>query len=98
MSTYKLVCPACGGAIRVRTTEGQTPCFRSAYYECVSLICGAKFSGSVTIDYQLSPSGLEKPLIQLPIAPALERMKAKRVTQVTTNQPDMLDQLLEESA
>ena len=29
MSTYKLVCPCCSSSMRIRTSEGQTPCFRS---------------------------------------------------------------------
>ncbi len=60
--------------MRIRTSVGQTPCFRSTYYQCQNVACGATFSGSVTIDYQLSPSGLEQPLMVLPVAPAVERM------------------------
>ena len=93
MSTYKLVCPACHGAMRIRSSVGQTPCFRSTYYQCQNLACGATFSGSVTIDYQLSPSGMAQPLMVLPIAPAIERMKALRESARATDQLDMLDAL-----
>jgi len=93
VSTYKLVCPACHGAMRIRSSVGQTPCFRSTYYQCQNLACGATFSGSVTIDYQLSPSGMAQPLMVLPIAPAIERMKALRESARATDQLDMLDAL-----
>ncbi|TBU78185.1 ogr/Delta-like zinc finger family protein [Phytopseudomonas daroniae] len=93
MSTYKLVCPACRGGMRIRTSVGQTPCFRSTYYQCQNVACGATFSGSVTIDYQLSPSGLEQPLMVLPVAPAMERMKALRDNRTATDQLDLLEAL-----
>lgn len=92
MSVYNQVCPACRSRLRIRTSEGQTPCFRSVYYECTSLVCGAKFAGSQTIDYQLSPSGLDKPLLQLPLAPHMERMRAMRFSQPATDQQDLFEE------
>lgn len=91
MSVYNQVCPACRCRLRIRSSEGQSPCFRTVYYECTSLVCGAKFSGSQTIDYELSPSGLEKPLIKLPLAPHAERMQASRFSQPDTDQIDLFD-------
>jgi len=79
--------------MRIRSSVGQTPCFRSTYYQCQNLACGATFSGSVTIDYQLSPSGMAQPLMVLPIAPAIERMKALRESAKATDQLDLLDAL-----
>lgn len=93
MSVYKLVCPACNKPMRIRTSDGQTPCFRSIYYQCTDLVCGATFTGSMTIDFELSPSGLERPLIKLPVAPAVERMNAMRNLRDPNAQPDLLDQL-----
>lgn len=81
--------------MRIRTSVGQTPCFRSTYYQCQNVACGATFSGSVTIDYQLSPSGLAQPLMVLPVAPAVERMKALRDNAKATNQMDLLAALEE---
>ena len=98
MSTYKLVCPSCYGPLRIRTSEGQTPCFRSLYYQCMSVVCGATFTGTQTIDFQLSPSGVEQPLTILPIAPYVARQKAIRDSRADTNQPDLLDQLDVETA
>tara|TARA_R110000868_G_scaffold274395_2_gene533822 strand:+ start:1189 stop:1482 length:294 start_codon:yes stop_codon:yes gene_type:complete len=93
MSVYKLVCPACLNPMRIRTSDGQTPCFRSIYYQCTYQLCGATFTGSMTIDFELSPSGIERPVVKLPVAPAVERMKAMRNLRDPNAQPDLLDQL-----
>lgn len=79
--------------MRIRTSTGQTPCFRSIYYQCTDLLCGATFTGSMTIDFELSPSGIERPLLQLPVAPGMERLKATRNLRDCNAQPDLLDQL-----
>ena len=93
MSTYKLVCPCCNSSMRIRTSEGQTPCFRSMYSECTNLLCGATFSGSLVWEYQLSPSGIDRPLTVLPMAPTKVRLLARRNLTANNDQPDLLDQL-----
>ena len=93
MSTFKLVCPACYGPMVIRTSEGQTPCFRAMYYKCKDFICGATYGGSQTIDYMLSPSGLAHPLTVVPQAPSRVRKQALRDTRGKDNQLDLLDQL-----
>ncbi|KAF2410492.1 Ogr/Delta-like zinc finger [Pseudomonas antarctica] len=98
MSTYKLVCPCCNSSMRIRTSEGQTPCFRSMYSECNNLLCGATFSGSLVWEYQLSPSGIDRPLTVLPMAPTKVRLLARRNLATNTTQPDLLDQLEMERA
>lgn len=84
-------CPACLSSLYIRTSREETPCFTSMYYQCSNVVCGATFSGTQTIDKQLSPSGIERPLIQLPVAPAMERMKALQSMRPETNQLDLLD-------
>lgn len=91
MSVYKLVCPACGGRMRIRNSEGQTPVFRSMYAQCLNIPCGATYSGSLSWDYALSPSGLDKPRMVLPVAPAVQRMQALRDFRKKTDQLDLLD-------
>lgn len=91
MSVYKLVCPACGNRMRIRNSEGQTPVFRSMYAQCMHIPCGATFSGSLSWDYTLSPSGMERPLAVLPLAPAVQRMQALREFRPKTDQLDLLD-------
>ncbi|HBO2796494.1 TPA: ogr/Delta-like zinc finger family protein [Pseudomonas aeruginosa] len=93
MSVYKLVCPCCHSRMRIRSSEGQTPCFRSMYAQCTNALCGATFTGSLSWDYQLSPSGLERPLLVLPMAPSKTRQLARRDLAAETNQLDLLDHM-----
>ncbi|MFY1053597.1 MAG: ogr/Delta-like zinc finger family protein [Pseudomonas sp.] len=88
---YKCLCPACGSRMRIRNSETQTPTFKTMYAQCCNLACGATYSGSLTWDYALSPSGLDKPRISLPIAPSVQRMQALRDSQPKTDQLDLLD-------
>lgn len=88
---YKAICPACNSAMRIRNSEAQTPTFKTMYAQCTNLACGATYTGSLTWDYALSPSGLDRPRISLPIAPSVQRMQAFRDNQPKTNQLDLLD-------
>ncbi|MDF2073164.1 ogr/Delta-like zinc finger family protein [Pseudomonas mendocina] len=88
---YKCLCPACGSRMRIRNSETQTPTFKTMYAQCCNLACGATYTGSLTWDYALSPSGLDKPRISLPIAPSVQRMQALRDSQPQTDQLDLLD-------
>lgn len=91
MSVYKLVCPACGGRMRIRNSEGQTPVFRSMYAQCQHMPCGATYSGSLSWDYALSPSGLDSPRVALPLAPSAVRKQAQQDFREHTDQLDLLD-------
>lgn len=95
MSTYRLKCPACGGPMKIRNSVEQTPVFRSMYAQCQNLPCGVTYSGSLSWDYELSPSGLDKPRVTLPVAPSVERMKAMRDLREQTEQLDLLDEVEE---
>lgn len=88
---YKAICPACESPMRIRNSEAQTPTFKTMYAQCTNLACGATYTGSLTWDYALSPSGLDRPRISLPIAPSVQRMQALRDCQPKTNQLDLLD-------
>jgi hypothetical protein len=85
-----LKCPCCAHDLLIRTSREETPCFRSIWYLCSNVVCGASFNGHQTINEQISPSGMERPLMQLPMAPAMERMKAHQAMQPETNQLDLL--------
>ena len=67
---YKALCPACGNRMRIRNSEAQTPTFKTMYAQCTNIACGATYTGSLTWDYALSPSGLDQPRVVLPIAPS----------------------------
>lgn len=90
---YKALCPACGSRMRIRNSEAQTPTFKTMYAQCTNIACGATYTGSLTWDYALSPSGLDQPRVVLPIAPALLRMKALQDNLPKTNQLDLLNAL-----
>ena len=90
---YKALCPACDSRMRIRNSEAQTPTFKTMYAQCTNIACGATYTGSLTWDYALSPSGLDQPRVVLPIAPALLRMKALQDNLPKTNQLDLLNAL-----
>lgn len=84
-------CPCCRADLFIRTSRDETPCFRNLWYQCSNVVCGATFNGHQAIGQQLSPSGIERPLMQLPMAPAMERMKALQAMRTETDQLDLLD-------
>ncbi|QGZ31469.1 ogr/Delta-like zinc finger family protein [Stutzerimonas stutzeri] len=90
---YKCLCPACGSRMRIRNSESQTPTFKTMYAQCTSIACGATYSGSLTWDHELSPSGLDRPRVRLPVAPSVQRMQALRDSREKTDQLDMLDHM-----
>jgi len=90
---YKCLCPACGHRMRIRNSEAQTPTYKTMYAQCLNIACGATYSGSLSWDYALSPSGLDAPRVVLPVAPSVQRMQALRDSRETTDQLDMLDHM-----
>lgn len=90
---YKALCPACGNRMRIRNSEAQTPTFKTMYAQCTNIACGATYTGSLTWDYALSPSGLDQPRVVLPIAPSRLRMKALQDSLPKTDQLDLLNAL-----
>ena len=90
---YKALCPACGSRMRIRNSEAQTPTFKTMYAQCTNIACGATYTGALSWDYALSPSGLDQPRVVLPIAPASLRMKALQDSLPKTNQLDLLNAL-----
>nr|WP_080940947.1 ogr/Delta-like zinc finger family protein [Stutzerimonas balearica] len=97
VSVYKLVCPACGERMRIRNSEGQTPTFRTIYGQCMNLACGLVLTGSMSWDYQINTSGMDKPRVVLPIAPSVAKMQALRDSRPASDQPDLFDQPLKEA-
>ncbi|WP_411384145.1 ogr/Delta-like zinc finger family protein [Pseudomonas sp. L7] len=90
MSTYKLVCPHCGGKMRIRTSEGTHVFLRIAYLQRVNEACGWSVRAELTMTHEMSPSGMPNPAVQLPVAPVAMRRQAMKCD---TDQPDLLDQL-----
>lgn len=90
MKIAPIKCPCCAHDLLIRTSREETPCFRSLWYLCSNVACGASFNGHQTISQQISPSLVERPLMQLPMAPAMELMKARQAMQPQTDQLDLL--------
>lgn len=86
MSDFRLACPACNGPLVIRCSRGESPCVRSLWYQCKNLACGATFGGTQSIDYQLSPLGLEQPLMVLPLAPSRLKRAATQASRMTGDQ------------
>lgn len=92
MSTYKLVCPHCGGRMRIRTSEGTHIFLRVAYLQCVNEACGWSVRAQFEMTHEMSPSGMPNPSVRLPVATvALRRQSMKSAT--GDDHPDLLDQL-----
>ncbi|WP_296250531.1 ogr/Delta-like zinc finger family protein [Pseudomonas sp. UBA4194] len=89
MSTYKLVCPHCGGSLRIRTSVGQHIFLRTAYLQCINEACGATYRGQFEITHEMSPSGMPNPTVQLPVAPVSLRRESMRTGD--EQQMDLLD-------
>jgi hypothetical protein len=88
---YRCLCPACGSPMRIRTSEVQTPVFKTMYGQCTNVACGGSYVGSLGWEFRLNTPGTERPLTDLPLAPAAMRHKIFRSQQPATRQLDMLD-------
>lgn len=87
---YRALCPACSSPMRIRGSKDQTATFKTMYAQCTNIVCSASYSGSLTWDYALNPSGLDKPRVELPVAPSVLRMKALQDSLPQTDQLDLL--------
>lgn len=88
---YRALCPACESPLRIRGSKTQTATFKTMYAQCTNVACSAAYTGSLSWDYALSPSGIDRPRVELPIAPSVQRLQALRDSRPETNQLDMLD-------
>ena len=88
---YRALCPACSSPMRIRGSKDQTATFKTMYAQCTNMACSAAYSGSLTWDYALSPSGVDRPRVALPLAPSAQRQQALRDSRQESNQLDLLD-------
>ncbi len=75
-SVYKLKCPDCQQAMRVRNSVGQHLLLRSIYFQCTNVNCGSTYRGQMEITHVISPSACPNPEINLPVADATIRQAA----------------------
>lgn len=86
-------CPACGTPIKVRSSE-QISMVTSEYIgSCQRTGCGAQVKGLFSWVAYVSPTGLAKPLVDLPLTPVAERNKRWREHGADGEQLDLIDQL-----
>lgn len=92
-SVYKNVCPICHYKMRVRNSVGEHPLMRIVYIDCLSLVCGATFRASLEITHLMSPSAIENPSINLPLADSAIRAAASKAESVEDKQIDLIAEL-----
>lgn len=73
-------CPHCGSNFPIRNSVEMNPLLRRVHAQCLNTECGFTASGYFQWDFELSPSGLPNPEINLPQAP--KRNKELRVSSV----------------
>ena len=62
-------CRICNSRARIRSHEPQTPLLTDYYIQCINEDCGAVWKAQMEILYLTSPSGIENPLVEIPMAP-----------------------------
>ncbi|MDF2180972.1 ogr/Delta-like zinc finger family protein [Neptuniibacter sp. CAU 1671] len=95
-SVYKIRCPHCRHAIRVRNSVEQHPLLRSMYLQCTNVNCGATYRAGMEITHLMSPAADPNPAIELPMADAAIRRAA--VERENAKQVDIDDILQDELA
>lgn len=89
---YRCICPACGGRMRIRDSDVKSPTVKTMYAQCTTFGCSASYVGTLSWDFELAPSGMDKPYVSLPAAPSVERTRALISDRIQdTSQMDMLE-------
>lgn len=70
-------CPDCGAGLYCRTSEWQTPLFKSSYWVCKNQFCGSAFYGVTEITHRTSQSGTQGTSVDLPFTHEALRKMAK---------------------
>lgn len=87
---YKVLCPACGGRMRVFTAEQQvvtpTAVEREVYAQCRDFFCSLSVTGKMAWTHVLKPSQLPDSACHLPHATSLLRAEAASKTSLQKNE------------
>lgn len=62
-------CKICNSRARIRSHEPITDMVTDYYIQCVNEDCGAVWKAQMEILYLTSPSGIENPAVDIPMAP-----------------------------
>lgn len=59
-------CPHCGANFPIRSSEALSPILKRVWAQCLNLDCGFTASGYFQWEFELSPSAMPNPDIDLP--------------------------------
>jgi len=79
-------CPICHDRARIRHSIRVTPTVIDYYVQCMNVDCGATWKAQMNIVYMLSPSAIDNPEIDIPMAP--ENVPRKTFPPPGTEPPD----------
>ena len=63
---YNCKCPHCGSYFPVRSSYEESPILKRVYLQCSNFECGFSAQAFIEIRFELSPSGIPNPEINLP--------------------------------
>lgn len=70
-SKPRIPCPHCGENLRIRKSQGLTPIYREATFECRNDACGFRGKASIELTHTITPSDMPNPTVVLPFVPRL---------------------------
>lgn len=65
----QIVCPVCNANAIIRTSLTVTPLAKDIYCRCTNDHCGMTWKAQMSFVYVLSPSGIDREDLDLPMAP-----------------------------
>ncbi len=78
--------------MRIKDSDEKSPTAKTMYAQCTNFGCSASFVGTLSWDFELAPSAMERPLTSLPPAPSVRRTRILAAERSKgTKQMDMLD-------
>ncbi|MCT8469426.1 ogr/Delta-like zinc finger family protein [Chromohalobacter canadensis] len=75
---HRIPCPHCSENLRVRKSQGLTPLYREAIFECRNEDCGWRGKASIEITHTIAPSDIPNPTVALPFVPRLRELITKQ--------------------
>ncbi|MDU7561416.1 MAG: ogr/Delta-like zinc finger family protein [Acinetobacter baumannii] len=76
---YGFTCPHCGSPFPVRTSYFENPILKRLFLQCKNIECSFSAQAFIEIKYELSPSGVPNPEINLPSSPAKHKKEVASV-------------------
>lgn len=70
-----VICPMCQANGRIEGTEHVTPLVKTLWVACTNVTCGMTWRMQLSFEFVVSPSAIEDPAIDLPLAPTDFRRK-----------------------